>query len=431
MMATNAEKSNLVSLDILPDVTDFKLSFCLMKIGPDSNATRSKFFGDAECDLRSFRIQGALCAAHFTDIFTRGFELLSDLKSKKISFNDIPRNEQSAITILNNFLTELRRGQHVECLKKIKKIPGRTKEKISETKVAVVLAEHLLCRLSPGQAYILDARSKQKESSGCHGAEIHFGETGIGHELVWHGFLDIVLQSPVCGNIPDTTVTTVSEELITTPKKRMRIEENIDSEEEASSSPGGKCISEEKISLYSNNVENQSVSQAIVFSLLQQSRHPELKHFLIPNIVISASHFRVIMYDAKNDVLLRSQLLPLSLDDSIDDDGGVENENILSPVAIVYLWMVLHYKIFCSGIDIDALEQNLDDIKAGFPDVASSRWDIYSHSLKSGVGSFPLVKKDGVPSEDSYMLTKSIFKRKQNQEECFATKKHLDGDAMT
>ena len=53
----------------------------------------------------------------------------------------------------------------------------------------------------------------------------------------------------------------------------------IDDDED---SPGGKKDHE---------VENQAIAQTIVFSFIQRKRHPSFKHFLIPNILISPTHF--------------------------------------------------------------------------------------------------------------------------------------------
>ena len=48
----------------------------------------------------------------------------------------------------------------------------------------------------------------------------------------------------------------------------------------------------------------QALAQTIVFSLLQKKEHPEFKHHMIPNIVISPKEVEVLLYDAENDILL-------------------------------------------------------------------------------------------------------------------------------
>lgn len=54
-----------------------------------------------------------------------------------------------------------------------------------------------------------------------------------------------------------------------------------------------------------NGAEDQSIAKT-VFSLLQKLRHPDLTIHLTPNIVITPSQTRVLMFDAENDILLCS-----------------------------------------------------------------------------------------------------------------------------
>lgn len=89
---------------------------------------------------------------------------------------------------------------------------------------------------------------------------------------------------------------------------------------------------------------------------------------MVPNIVISPENFRVIMYDAEKDVLLCSN--------SIDLFNPEESEK-LSEKAIVVLWMVLHYRLFCSGMT-NVKKKLLKECQSTFPKCVGPQWQIYS-----------------------------------------------------
>lgn len=137
-----------------------------------------------------------------------------------------------------------------------------------------------------------------------------------------------------------------------------------------------------------DQLENESISQAIVFSLLQKQRHQHLSQDLVPHILICKKYFRIIMYDAENDILLRSS-----------DCQLMSASNDISCQSITILWMVLHYRLFCSGLSSDSFQVKLDELKSGFREEMKACWDLYSSHLKSGVDGFSDVKKLDVPDE--------------------------------
>ena len=53
------------------------------------------------------------------------------------------------------------------------------------------------------------------------------------------------------------------------------------------------------------------------------------------------------MYDFQNDVLICLVKLPIFQDKEIPDKLSIE--------SVVFLWMVLHYKMFCVGINVQEL----------------------------------------------------------------------------
>ena len=95
-------------------------------------------------------------------------------------------------------------------------------------------------------------------------------------------------------------------------------------------SPGGKTISEVKLSM--TGAESQAIAHLIVFSFIQRKRHPKFSNFLIPNILISPNSFRIIIHDAVNDILICS--LPLSIFPSYPSKS-------LEIASIIILWILL------------------------------------------------------------------------------------------
>lgn len=146
--------------------------------------------------------------------------------------------------------------------------------------------------------------------------------------------------------------------------------------EETDISPGEKSATEVKYS--TSGALDQTLAQTIVFSLLQKQKHPNLKNFLIPNILISPEEIQILVYDAEYDVLLCSNIIEL-FDPS---------ELCLNPETLIILWMVLHYRMFCTG-----LPPLLHKYRSHFKDLTEATWDIYSKSLKCGVSGFPVIEK--------------------------------------
>ncbi|KAJ8308907.1 hypothetical protein KUTeg_013781, partial [Tegillarca granosa] len=234
-----------------------------------------------------------------------------------------------------------------------------------------------------------------------------------GHEEVWHGYLDIMVSSheevvpktpamtePVAkkckqgsnNNLSKPKMLSISKYYQTsdTVHSTSNIEENEEHSDKNDDSKDGKSNRYRKIESPDIDTEDQAIAQAIVFSLLQKSKHPDSKMFLIPTIVISREHFRILMYDAENDVLLRSQSLGLFV---------TRKSKELSPTCIVILWMVLHFRIFCSGLKKVGLNEDLQDlnvVKSRFREkLTPESIKLYDSYLKSNVGSFPTTERKG------------------------------------
>lgn len=71
-----------------------------------------------------------------------------------------------------------------EIEKSLHKVLIRTeasKSSITETDITIVLAEHLLGKLAPGESYVIDAKAKNKDKCKCGcGVYPAFESTGIG-----------------------------------------------------------------------------------------------------------------------------------------------------------------------------------------------------------------------------------------------------------
>lgn len=69
---------------------------------------------------------------------------------------------------------------------------------------------------------------------------------------------------------------------------------------------------------------DQAIAQTVVFSFLQKGESPNI---FIPNILISPKEFRVIMYNAENDLLICSQ--PLNLFTKQDSSDSLNFSSVL------------------------------------------------------------------------------------------------------
>ena len=128
---------------------------------------------------------------------------------------------------------------------------------------------------------------------------------------------------------------------------------------------------------------DQAIAQTIVFSLLQRQQHPNFQNCMVPNILVSPDYVQIIMYDSANDILLCSNFIDLF---NVNADGCLSSE------AVVILWLVLHYRIFCCGLLIDDSVE-ADIFKSNFHVLAREKWNIYTKHLKSCVSVFPVIEK--------------------------------------
>lgn len=369
------------------------IEFLVLKI-TSTNAKRSVSFSNACCLYDMFKDDehGLFWSFKFTTLFDKGVKFLSELKTATAEqIETMDKHKAAAVNVLDSFFKD--KDEIEKSLHKVLIRTEASKSSITETDITIVLAEHLLGKLAPGESYVIDAKAKNKDKCKCGcGVYPAFESTGIGHEEVWHGHIDIILSShggipeenphdgiPVhCGtdtpddnNLPSTSTDE-------TPCKRSK----SDTEK---LSPGGKTVIEVKPPTTSTAKEDaieQTLAQTIVFSLLQKQRHANFENYLIPGILITPHNFQITMYDAENDILLCSNEIPLFLP---------PDYHCLNPRAVVTLWLVLHYRMFCSGLKL--VDSNtLIKWQSNFRMFVDSKWEIYSKLLKDSVPRFPVAE---------------------------------------
>ncbi|XP_065938787.1 uncharacterized protein [Magallana gigas] len=162
------------------------------------NGTKSISFSEVSCDYEVLRdkTDRRTCFFPFQLIFNYGVSFLESLE--KASSDDIKNMEphmKKAVLRLNAFYKSIEYNQ--TCLKKVFDMKLKGEEMAAtETDISITLAEHLLGKLAPGESYKIDNKAREKKSCRC-GCKVTpvFDGTGIGHEQVWHGFIDIVFSS--------------------------------------------------------------------------------------------------------------------------------------------------------------------------------------------------------------------------------------------
>ncbi|XP_062576008.1 uncharacterized protein LOC134237870 [Saccostrea cucullata] len=375
-----------------------KMKFAVLEIGK-CNATESRSFTDADCKFDMIKMEREeeelkhevrSLNVNFSTLFRPGLEFLTLCHDKNIEdIKKMDKAQMEAMFLLNNYFQSI--GLHEESLIKVfnykeseeGESQSRTKQTApTETDITVAFAEHLLGRLAPGQSYIIDYKAKKKGKCKCGcNVDPKFGSTGIGHEEVWHGHIDIIFSSYnleedqcIANCEKDLVVADCSTSTFTPLKKKERRWYEV--------SPGGKTITEVKGTAVGTS--EQAIAQTIVFSLLQRQRHPNFPNCMIPNILVSPEYIQIIMYDAVNDVLLCSNFIDLF---NVNADGCLSSE------AVVILWLVLHYRIFCCGLVFeDTVEADI--YKSNFQILAKEKWNIYTNQLKSCVPGFPILEKE-------------------------------------
>ncbi|XP_045159225.2 uncharacterized protein LOC123524806 [Mercenaria mercenaria] len=286
------------------------------------DALCSKSFSAATCDCEVFckpciKNDGSVSVPegyNLSGIFQYGFDML---ESYIASQEYIPQRKgvRLALAKLLMFLSD----------------KGSTEKALSHVPVDVTLAEwtvivahHLLSKLTIGSHYVLDrvCKGKCKDmmcTCGCRERLTgQCGDTTLGVPSYWYRRTDIMMDVPV---------TTLATEESETPVG------------EGHSSP-----TEMKPSQSLPASKEHIRAETIIHSFLQKKYHPELDNFLIPTIAMSRTHVAVCMYDCENDVFLETPLLNLF------------QGKFLKEATVVTLWLALNFKYCCSGVPDEIMD---------------------------------------------------------------------------
>lgn len=213
-----------------------------------------------------------------------------------------------------------------------------------------------------------DEKSLKKVFKKRENGTFQASETGA--NSIWHGFIDIVFTSPY-QSTPEST----SDDVPAIAKAAMGEEEMFESlDESKDSDESPKMITEVKKNV-SDDVLKQALAQTIVFSLIQRNRHPERSNHMTPNIVISPQKFKIMLYDAENDIFLVSDYIDLF------------NGESLSNNAVIVLWMVLHNRTFCTGFN-NVNTDRVRSLVSNFNHIVALKWDTYSNLSECFVPKF-------------------------------------------
>lgn len=316
------------------------------------NGMESRSFSNAECEFDVLKEnENESLWVTLEEMFRNGIRLMTAIKNGE-TITDSP--EKNAIERIERYYQSKETNE--KYLKKVFHMKDAT-----ETDITVVLTEHLLKALSPGQSCSVDSQSKDKRPCQC-GCEkdATFGDTMIGNKSVWYGRIDVIFQSAE-GDLADNL-------------SNLNIQAEDDSEDDEEETPDeppvGESIVEVKKSFAYHSM-NQALAQTIVFSCLKQMKEPDVSNHMVPNLVISPEKFRIIMYNAKEDVLLCSHSINL-----------FDSSKKLSSKAIVVIWMVLHYRCFGSKCN-EANQEELKKCKSKFSNIVGSKWETYKNGLDS------------------------------------------------
>ena len=148
----------------------------------------------------------------------------------------------------------------------------------------------------------------------------------------WHGCSDIIIQ-----DLPVTVI-----------QGNSQLEDDFDESDNQSFS----SIDVKLAGNFTKRDLSQIISQTIVFSFLQRKFNDKnLENYLIPGIGISERKLLICFYDSVNEVLLQS--FPITL---------FEEKSISLP-AVLFLWLTLNYRLFCTGITLDMKAYKADFLK--------------------------------------------------------------------
>lgn len=286
----------------------------------------------------------------FGTIFSKGFHVLKSY----LDYPQSPPSEHHMEVVLSKLLAYLLDKDELEAVKSVNKCGN-----INKCDLAVRFAQHFFSRLGVSDSYTLNKHSETRlQQCKCCKTNVqsNYGDTSIGNFKVWHGCLDILLES-----------SNLSVSIIEDKNTDILGRENL--------SPEGN--NDNKLEDW--DVTSQMLAQTIVCSFTEMSSHPESDQQLFPSIGISRNNIIYYFYDCVHDILLKSPAF------TIFDDKGVRY------FIILCTWFVVNYKYLCSGLTNHMLQKAK---KAQFFDHADFLLPVYESLLSLG----------GVPTEKPVVI---------------------------
>lgn len=331
------------------------------------NGLTSCPFSKADCEFEFFKDEKGKRFISFAQLFKRGMTFLDEIVN--VGKGKLEGPAKNAILCLGEFFKTKKNDE--KSLNFVFKKRKSGTFKASETGITVALAEHLLKKLAPGGSYKVDANSHDQNPClcGCN-VKPNFSSTGMGANSVWHGFIDIVFTSPY-----QSTPESASDDVPAIAKAlegEEELFESLDESKDFEESP--KMITEVKKNV-SDVVLKQALAQTIVFSLIQRKRHPDRSNHMTPNIVISPKKFKIMLYDAENDIFLVSDYINLFNGDSLSNN------------AVIVLWMVLHNRMFCTGFN-NVNTDIVSSLVSNFKNLVACKLETYSNLSECFVPKF-------------------------------------------
>lgn len=124
--------------------------------------------------------------------------------------------------------------------------------------------------------------------------------------------------------------------------------------------------------------------------------------------MISPKEFRVIMYNAKHDLLICSGPLNLFIEQ--------DSTRCLKLSSLIVLWMVLHYETFLEDVKQVVQQDCIRHVKAEFN--AKTNEKVYSTGIESSVNKFPTTTNKGYfPDSKSLEKGKNVSRKNVNLNE--------------
>ncbi|XP_052060185.1 uncharacterized protein LOC127700658 [Mytilus californianus] len=221
----------------------------------------------------------------------------------------------------------------------------KVKKATTVAEIQAILSHHLFAPLVSSGSYINDEQFPDhlKKCPAC-GENLELGDTSFGNYKVWHGHPDIAIDRCLVkiGTENDECVedTDIFEYELTDPvSKKIKIED--DARETGGCDEGSELKGyNESLMSKNNEVENtldQVFAQTITNAFYQAKDNPELQNLFIPSFLATDEKVQILMYNADNDRMLKSQDMELFSDIS---DNGLNNG------TVICIWFALNFMDF-------------------------------------------------------------------------------------